>query len=277
MLKSANRGYQSLDAGQFAIFILLSSLHFAIPSRIYSNCAAAGLYCKILPMLLVRPRVSMDARLAACFLLFGFFLIMSASRSATAQTPKHTSGQKHSPRHERLTALGLLAVPLEDDKVIKALSDSDWYIRGEAALAAARLGNKIPAKEITPLLDDSNWFVRSAALEALAVSGDPSAGPALKHLLDPEEPYLCARAAGLLGQIKYLAAEEPLIRMLSEGDDQVKRAAAAALASMKSQKAVDGLIGLLKHPSPGVRSAAAAALSRIGDSRAVDPVESAFK
>jgi HEAT repeat protein len=173
--------------------------------------------------------------------------------------------------------LGLLAVPADEEKVIKALSDGDWYVRGEAALVAARLGNKVPAKEITPLLADPNWFVRSAALEALAASGDPSAGPALQHLLDPEEPYLCARAASLLGEIKYLAAEDPLIRMLSEGDDQIKRAAAAALAKMKSQKAVDPLIGLLGHQSPGVRSAAASALGRMGDARALAPIQGAIK
>src|SRR5215813_2700253 len=158
-------------------------------------------------------------------LVFGFFLVVSLWATAQAQSPKDTAVQKHSPRQDRLAALGLLTAPLEDEKVIKALSDSDWYIRGEAALAAAKLGTKIPAKEITPLLADSNWFVRSAALEALTASGDASAGPALQHLLDPEEPFLCSRAAALLGEIKYLAAEEPLIRMLSEGDDQVKRAA----------------------------------------------------
>jgi HEAT repeat protein len=213
----------------------------------------------------------------------GLSLPTPASCLLFGQTPEgapgreRAPGQDHSPRQDRLAALGLLDVPADEEKVIKALSDADWYVRGEAALVAAKLGNKVPAQQITPLLADSNWFVRSAALEALAASGDPSAGPALQHLLDPEEPYLCARAASLLGEIKYLAAEEPLIRMLSEGDDQIKRAAAAALATMKSQKAVDPLTGLLGHQSPGVRSAAASALGRMGDARAVAPIQAAMK
>jgi HEAT repeat protein len=203
-------------------------------------------------------------------------MTVSASSWAFAQTPDGAE-QNHSARQDRLAMLGLLSQPVDDEKIIKALSDSDWYVRGQAALTAARLGNKIPAKDITPLLADSNWFVRSAALQALAALGDAAAGPALAHLLDPEEPYLCARAAALLGEIKYLPAEEPLIRMLSEGDEQVKRAAAGALSNMKSQKAVDPLMGLLKDQSPGVRAAAAAALGRLGDARALAPIEAALK
>src|SRR5262249_16100562 len=160
--------------------------------------------------------------------------------------------QTQSPRNQRLAALGLLSTPVEDDKIIKALSDPDWYVRGQAALTAARQGKKIPAQDITPLLADQNWFVRIAALQDLAASEDASAGPASQHLLDPERPYLCARAAALLGDIKYKPAEDPLIRMLSEGDDQLKRAAATALSNMKSQRAIDALIGLLKDQSPGV-------------------------
>src|SRR5215471_4386025 len=242
-----------------------------------------GVSCKILCMLLVRPFVSKKACLPAFLLLLGLSLptrgscLLFGQRAEGAARRERPAQQDHSPRHDRLETLGLLTVPVDQDKVVKALSDEDWYVRGEAALLAAKLGNKVPAKDITPLLADPNWFVRSAALEALATSGDASAGPALQHLLDPEEPYVCARAALLLGEIKYLAAEDPLIRMLSEGDDQVKRAAAAALANMKSQKAVEPLIGLLGHQSPGVRNAAAAALGRLGDTRAVAPVQGALK
>src|SRR5262245_40816388 len=71
-------------------------------------------------------------------LLFGCFLVRSLWATAQAQSPRDTAVQKHSPRQDRLAALGLLTAPLEDEKVIKALSDSDWYIRGEAALAAAK-------------------------------------------------------------------------------------------------------------------------------------------
>src|SRR5215471_650609 len=242
-----------------------------------------GVSCKILCMLLVRPFVSKKACLPAFLLLLGLSLPTRGScslfgqRAEGAARRERPAQQDHSPRHLRLETLGLLSVPVDEDKVVKALSDEDWYVRGEAALLAAKLGNKVPTKDITPLLADPNWFVRSAALDALAASGDASAGPALQHLLDPEEPYLCARAASLLGEIKYQAAEDPLIRMLSEGDDQVKRAAAAALASMKSQKAIEPLIGLLGHQSPGVRSAAASALGRLGDARAVGPIQGAIK
>src|SRR5262249_61850145 len=86
--------------------------------RICANCAAAGPYCKILPMLLVRPWGSISARLAALSFLFGTLLIAPASPPVVAQAPKDAAAKTHSPRQDRLAALGLLAVPLEDEKVI---------------------------------------------------------------------------------------------------------------------------------------------------------------
>src|SRR5437867_6719181 len=47
----------------------------------------------------------------------------------------------------------------------QALSDENWYVRGEAARALGRLGDKSAGPFLLPLLQDQSWFVRSAALE----------------------------------------------------------------------------------------------------------------
>src|SRR5713226_2139460 len=107
-------------------------------------------------MWLVGSWASKQIRLAAFLLLSGLFLTVSPSSLLLAQTPHGLGPQEHLSREARLAALGLLTAPVDDDKIIKALSDPDWYIRGEAALAAAKLGSKIPAKDIAPLLSDQN-------------------------------------------------------------------------------------------------------------------------
>ena len=52
-------------------------------------------------------------------------------------------------------------------QITQALSDESWYVRGQAALALARTGDKSLAQLLAPLLKDESWFVRSAALEAI--------------------------------------------------------------------------------------------------------------
>src|SRR5262245_39499789 len=49
-------------------------------------------------------------------LIAGLIVVLSVRAFAAAQTPKDAAAQNHSPRNKRLAALGLLAVPLEDDK-----------------------------------------------------------------------------------------------------------------------------------------------------------------
>src|SRR5215471_7942787 len=105
-------------------------------------------------------------------------------------------------------------------KIKEALSSDNWYIRGEAALAVARFGDKSNGPLLLPLLNDQNWFVRSSALRAIMLLGGPSEGPAF----DPanSDQYLRASA---------LAAAEPtsvdlLTKSLSDSDEIVRRRAA---------------------------------------------------
>src|SRR5260370_4958415 len=101
----------------------------ALDSQALSRFLKAGPYGKILCMLLVRSWVSKRIRLAAFLLLSGFFLTVSPSSLLLAQTPHGLGPHEHLSREARLAALGLLTPPIDDYKIIKPLSDPDWFIR----------------------------------------------------------------------------------------------------------------------------------------------------
>src|SRR5215510_4209103 len=101
-------------------------------------------------------------------------------------------------------------------KIKQALSDDDWYLRGEAALALSMLKDQAALKDAIPdlarLIKDQRWFVRSAAVQALCAAGDPSAAQTVLALLDPSDPYTCAQTAVLMGELGYAPAVDALTK-----------------------------------------------------------------
>ncbi len=166
--------------------------------------------------------------------------------------------------------------PEAQSRIKPNLSDENWYVRGEAARALGRLGDKSIAPLLIPLTQDPNWFVRDSALEALtAIKASPEAG--IEQMMASTDSYTRARAATTLGALGYAPAIDSLIRALADSDEIVKRAAATALGEMKATKATDALIALLKEEDSSVRKAAAVALGRIGDRRAETAILGANK
>lgn len=156
-------------------------------------------------------------------------------------------------------------------KLKQALSDESWYVRGQAARALARLGDKSAGMVLLPLLRDQSWFVRCAALEAIASLGGSSEST-LRELMNSPDAYVRARAATTLAVGSYAAADS-LIKALGDADPVVRREAARALGHLKAASAVDVLLALLKDEDPSVRTAAAVALGRIGDKKAATAVQ----
>ncbi|HKS40776.1 MAG TPA: HEAT repeat domain-containing protein, partial [Blastocatellia bacterium] len=166
--------------------------------------------------------------------------------------------------------------PEAQSKIKPSLSDENWYVRGEAARALGRLGDKSIAPLLIPLTQDPNWFVRDSALEALtAIKASPEAG--IEQMMSSTDSYTRARAATTLGALGYAHAIDSLIGALSDSDEIVKRAAATALGEMKATKATDALIALLKEDDSSVRKSAAVALGKIGDRRAETAILGANK
>src|SRR5215510_3609444 len=186
--------------------------------------------------------------------------------TAQAQKSPQTNGDANPAfaRAEQLFALADSKDVGASAKIKQALADENWYIRGEAALAMARLGDKSNGPLLVPLLQDQNWFVRSAALRAITLLGAQSE----TSLVEPgtTDSYVRASALSTAATSSNVPIDS-LIKLLADNDDLVRRAAAISLGRVKATPAIDNLVTMLKDEDPGVRKASAVALGQIGDKR----------
>src|SRR4030095_1886648 len=191
------------------------------------------------------------------------------STAALAQKSVPTNGGSTNPafvQAEQLFALADSKDAGATAKIKEALSSDNWYLRGEAAMAVVRLGDKSNGALLLPLLNDQNWFVRSAALRAISLLSGKSDSTAV----DPATSDLYLRASAL--STADTASIDLLTKSLSDSDDMVRRIAAMSLGRLKAPGAVDSLLALLKDEDAGVRRASAIALGQIGDKRAASAV-----
>src|SRR4029078_6729787 len=98
------------------------------------------------------------------FLLLGFLF---AASSARAQQPEPlpaalpTGSQNQAViEAQEVFSLARSRSPEAQARLKQALSDENWYVRGEAARALGQLGDKSVAALLAPLTQDQNWFVR---------------------------------------------------------------------------------------------------------------------
>ena len=181
-----------------------------------------------------------------------------------------------SPTLARAQQIIAIASSKEPDtaKLKQALTDESWYVRGEAATAFGRLGDKSAGQLLLPMLQDESWFVRLAALEAIAALDARSDTTLLRDASASPDEYVRARAAATSAAADNSALDS-LIKALGDKAPLVRRAAARALGELKATSAVDSLSDLLKDEDQSIRKTAAIALGRIGDKRAAGAVETA--
>jgi HEAT repeat protein len=218
-------------------------------------------------------------RVPSLFLLGCFFVAppVRAQQSELQPAALPNGAQNQAMVHaQELFSLARSRSPEALSKLKAALSDENWYVRGEAARALGQLGDGSVAALLVPLTQDENWFVRDSALEALAAfKASPSFD--VKQMITSPDPYARAKGAAALGALKYSPAIELLMEALSDSDEFVRRAAINSLGMIRAEKAGDSLIALLKDEDPAVRKAAAVALGKIGNKRAEGSILSAVK
>src|SRR5262245_4941219 len=173
-------------------------------------------------------------------------------------------------RAKQLLEFGNASPAEVQNRLTRALSDESWYVRGEAARALGRTGEKSVAPLLLPLIKDENWFVRASALDAISRLGVQGDDPTLSPLLASPDSFL--RAGGLSVAINRSSDSQTLERALRDSEPIVRRAAAHAAGELKAASAVEALIDLLKDEDPSVRRASATALGRIGDKKAMSAV-----
>jgi len=176
-------------------------------------------------------------------------------------------------RIRRLAAAALVTTgQLDGDAARALLQDSDWGVRRQAMIAAARHGTA--AAEVVPAgLADPHWRVRVDALAAFERWLRPAAGcdAIIAAMTDPN-PHVVATAIGLAGrpcpdraaQVSALQARAAEI----DGPDADWRAPARALhalARVAPEAAAEDVAGLAAHANPFARAWAARAAAALGD------------
>jgi HEAT repeat protein len=176
-------------------------------------------------------------------------------------------------RWQAAQALGELGDVRAVEPLLKALDDSNQWVRIVAAEALGQVRDRGATETLIYALSDNSIWVRRASVVALGQIGDPRAtSPLMERLLRPpdsewpEELHdVIARALGTIGE----PAIKVLIDALDDPDVWVSSAAARALGQIGDSKAIVPLTELMKQENRWVHTAATQALAQIADARAV--------
>ncbi len=176
-------------------------------------------------------------------------------------------------RVRRLAAAALVATGQIDADAARALQqDSDWGVRRQAVIAAARHGTA--AAEVVPAgLADPHWRVRVDALAAFDRRLRPEAGcDPIVAAMDDSNPHVAATAIGLAARpcpdhAAQVAALRARIAGLGDPDTGWHAPARAlyALAAIAPEAAAEDLARLASHANPFARAWAARAAGVTGD------------
>ncbi|MGB5770830.1 MAG: HEAT repeat domain-containing protein [Crocosphaera sp.] len=141
-----------------------------------------------------------------------------------------------------LVALGNIGNEAAVPVLIKALSDSDSYVRSSAAEALVNIGNEAAVRGLIQALSDSDSDLRWRAAEALGNIGNEAAVRGLIQALSDSDRYVRSSAAQALGNIGNEAAVPGLIEALSHSDSMVRWRAAEALGNIESPEILEKII-----------------------------------
>ena len=151
--------------------------------------------------------------------------------------------------------------------LIKVLKNEhkDWYIREEAALALAGMGNSRAVEFLIEALSDEDRDVRKGAARTLGLIKDKKAVDHLIEALKDEDWYVRAEATEALGLIEDERAVKYLIEAFKNKGWVIREKTAEALVSIGTQ-AIEPLIKVLEDDDEDwyVRMEAAKALNEIG-------------
>jgi HEAT repeat protein len=159
--------------------------------------------------------------------------------------------------------------------LIWALASDDDEVRGDAALALGKIGNRRAVAPLCASLKVGDSSLRQVAAEALGEIGDPRAVQPLIAALGDSDVVARQAAAQSLGKMGDQVVR-PVIAALGDSNELVRHSAADALRHIGDQ-AVQPLIAAFGNSNALVRHFAAEALGKMGDPRAVEPLIGVLK
>jgi HEAT repeat protein len=198
-------------------------------------------------------------------------------------------GSTHHPaRAWAANVLGELRTQRAFPALVRALNDQDDEVRGKAATALGRLGDRRAVHHLLEhLLTDSApfvrvriastlgqfsgpevidrlvhalrdpaWWVRMRSVEALEQIGPSAEGPLLVALDDPDATIRSRAAAAL----ERLGVPDSLVRMIETGENSAE--ASDMLVRLSAGGARELLVELMRHSSPIVREVVVTAVRR---------------
>lgn len=141
-----------------------------------------------------------------------------------------------------------------------ALRDPAPIVRGQAAVAAAKIAGPEATALLVAALGDPDFATRLRALEAFE-SMRLSDTSALEHALGDSNAEVRKRAALALERLGYL---DKLVERLASEDRKVRTTAYTALIQLGRAGLIEGIAGRIRHESMLVRAAIAKACGELG-------------
>jgi HEAT repeat protein len=136
------------------------------------------------------------------------------------------------------------------------LGDPAPFVRVRIASALGRFGGPEVIHRLVRALGDPAWWVRLRSVEALEQIGSGAEGPLLVALDDPDSEIRVRAAVAL----ERLRVPDNLVRMIESGDRATE--AADTLVKFAGSGTHEFLAQLARHPSPQVRHAVVIAAQR---------------
>jgi len=169
-------------------------------------------------------------------------------------------------RRERIYALKAEPTAENVARIRTRLDDDNAAVRATALHALVDLEVADASDLAIRALSDSDGFVRKTAAHQLAKLVDPAAAPALgERVVEDEDPGVRKEAAAALGAIGNADAVDHLVIALEDPMGEVRLEATKGLAGRVPEAAVDALVSMvLQDPEWEIRVQAAMALGRSG-------------
>ncbi len=160
------------------------------------------------------------------------------------------------------------------ERLLRALSDEDAWVRYYAVQALSRRGDRTSAEPIAALLADPAGHVRVAVVVALArLRGDQSL-EALHDAVVSGDPDVARAALVGIGIVRSRASLPRLRRALREGDSATRLVALSALAEYETAEVIPALTPAAPDPAASDRAAAVSLLGvRAGEDATLALVE----
>ncbi len=172
-------------------------------------------------------------------------------------------------------ALGRIGDKKAVGPLLRLVQDEDRYVRRRAVQALGELRAERAVRPLVGRLSDNDWFVRWKVAEALGKIGGSGAIEALLIALEDENRYVRDEATAVLQRMKDPTALEMIAMRLGHEDDLVRIAAARVLESIVEDtgdtRALQPLLKALDNRCVNVQEIAARALGHIGEP-AVEPL-----